>query len=129
MALVGEMPGGYVNAVVRVGETVRRPVPQGADFVAALLLYLQERAWQIAPRFLGIDENDRQVLTYLPGWVAWLGPGRIDPPGVWSDRSLSRVAEIVRELHGLTAGSDLRAQRRSSATTTWRPATPSTGPR
>jgi hypothetical protein len=104
---MGEMQGGYVNTVVRVGETVRRPVPDDAEFVHALLLYLQERGWTGAPRFLGIDENDRQVLTYLPGWVAWLAPGRIDPPGVWSDRSLARIAELVRELHDLTAGSAL----------------------
>lgn len=80
MVPMGELSGGYVNAVVRVGETVRRTVPERAEFVHALLLYLEDCGWPGAPRFLGIDESDRQMLSYLPGHVAWLAPGRVDPP-------------------------------------------------
>ncbi|HEV3504472.1 MAG TPA: trifolitoxin immunity protein, partial [Actinomycetes bacterium] len=50
------LPGGFVNAVVRVGDTVRRPPPANAGFVHALLDHLERRGWAGAPRFLGLDE-------------------------------------------------------------------------
>lgn len=102
----GELSGGYVNAVVRVGETVRRPAPERAEFVHALLLYLEDRGWSGAPRFLGVDENDRQMLSYLHGtWPGWLRVEWIRQ--VWSEQSLTRVTELVRELHDVPAGSAL----------------------
>jgi hypothetical protein len=98
------LPGGYINTVVRVGDTVRRPLSARADFVHRLLGFFERHGWAGAPRFRGVDRQGREVLTFLDGHVAW----RPDQPAaVGSDDSLIRVAELVREFHDLTAGTPL----------------------
>lgn len=67
---VTEIPltGGRVNeGVVRVGETVRRPTGQHTSFVHDLLLHLEQVEFDGAPRFLGTDDQGREVLSFLPG--------------------------------------------------------------
>ncbi|MFF3172535.1 phosphotransferase [Streptomyces sp. NPDC057900] len=96
------LPGGFVNAVVRVGDTVRRPA--SAEFVVDLLTMLEAAGWSGAPRHLGRDDEGREVLGYLDGHVAW-EPDQ--PPAVSSDESLVAVARLVREFHDLTAGTML----------------------
>ncbi|SDJ90602.1 phosphotransferase [Streptomyces indicus] len=98
------LPGGLVNRVVRVGDTVRRTPPPRADFVAALLELFEARGWDGAPRHLGRDGDGREVLTYLPGHVAWEPE---QPADVLSDESLAAAARLVRRFHDLTAGTDL----------------------
>lgn len=60
--------------------------------------------WPGAPRYRGIDEEGREVLTYLDGHVAWEPQ---QPLAVYSDESLLRVTQLVREFHDLTAGTAL----------------------
>lgn len=96
------LPGGFVNAVVRVGDTVRRPA--SAPFVGELLKTLEAGGWSGAPRYLGVDDEGREVLGYLDGHVAW-EPNQ--PAAVSSDESLVAVARLVREFHDLTAGTPL----------------------
>lgn len=98
------LPGGRVHRIVRVGDTVRRPMPERAAYVHDVLRLLARHQWPGAPRYLGTDEEGREILTYLPGHVAW-APAQ--PPDVWSEESLVRVARLVRQLHDLTAGSRL----------------------
>jgi hypothetical protein len=98
------LPGGHVNHVVRVGATVRRPASARTQFVGDLLKMLEAGGWPGAPRHRGIDEEGREVLTYLDGHVAW-EPRQ--PPAVYSDESLLRVTRLVREFHDLTAGTEL----------------------
>lgn len=98
------LPGGSVSAVVRVGDTVRRPASTRTKFVGDLLRLLEARGWSGAPRYLGVDDEGREVLTYLDGHVAW-EPRQ--PAAVSSDESLVTVARLVREFHDLTAGTSL----------------------
>jgi aminoglycoside phosphotransferase (APT) family kinase protein len=98
------LPGGFVNAVIRVGDTVRRPPAQGAAYVHELLRLFERHGWPGAPRFLGLDEQGREILTYVEGHVAW---EETQPDGVTSDESLARAAELVRRFHDLTAGTPL----------------------
>jgi hypothetical protein len=98
------LPGGFVTDVVRIGETVRRPVRAGATAVRRLLEHFEHCRWAGAPRFLGVDEQGREVLTFIEGHVAW---ERDQPPSVYSEASLVRVAQLVREFHDLTGGTDL----------------------
>lgn len=100
------LPGGFVTAVVRAGDTVRRAQPRDAEFVHALLGMFERHGWGGAPRFLGIDEQGREMLSFLDGYVAWQ-PAQ--PPAVTSEASLARVAGLVREFHDLTAGTPLAA--------------------
>jgi len=55
----------------------------------------------LAPRFLGVDEQDRDILSYLEGHT-WSGGGS----GL-SDDLLIQAARVIRRLHDLTAGSPL----------------------
>lgn len=43
------LPGGFVNAVIRVGDTVRRPPSPNAGFVHDLLVHLERSGWTGAP--------------------------------------------------------------------------------
>ena len=81
------LTGGTMTAgVVRVGDTVRRPVGRWTPAVHSLLRYLEEVGLEGAPRVLGIDEKGREVLTYLPG----------DPSPSHSEETLVATARLVR---------------------------------
>lgn len=97
------LPGGFVSGVTRVGDTVRRQPPPDPAFVRRLLYHFEQWAWPGAPRYLGVDEHGREILRYLPGLVPW-DRAQAGPP---TERSLVRVAELVREFHDLTAGTNL----------------------
>lgn len=98
------LAGGLAHDVVRIGETVRRPMPARAAYIHDVLRLFARHGWPAAPRYLGVDEEGRQTLTYLSGHVAWQ-PAQ--PPDVWSEDSLTRVAKLVRQFHDLTAGTPL----------------------
>jgi|SRR5512132_488923 hypothetical protein len=98
------LPGGLVNAVVRIGDTVRRPPSPNATFVHALLGHFEQHGWDGAPRYLGMDADGREVLSYLDGHVGW-APRQ--PAAVSPDQSLAEVARLVRQFHDLTAGTPL----------------------
>jgi hypothetical protein len=101
------LPGGFVSSVVRVGDTVRRPWGQRSGFVHELLDLFERAGWPGAPRFLGMDERSREILSFLDGHVAW-EPRQ--PPEVSSDQSLGLVARLVRQFHDLTAGTPLAGE-------------------
>jgi hypothetical protein len=98
------LPGGLVNAVVRVGHTVHRPPSPNAGFVQELLAHLERHGWDGAPRYLGTDAEGREVLSFLEGHMAW---APTQPASVRSDESLAAVARLVRRFHDLTAGTPL----------------------
>jgi Phosphotransferase enzyme family len=89
------------NLIVRVGDTVRRPRGDGSEVVEALLLHLEKAAWPFSPRLLGIDENNRQVLTYVVGEVHRQPPWQHDDDA--SAVQLGLVAGLLRSLHGAVA--------------------------
>ncbi|WP_280383577.1 hypothetical protein [Nocardia wallacei] len=68
------LSGGFVNRVVRVDDTVRRDPGESAVFVHRLLRFLEERGWPGAPRFLGIDSQGREILTYIVYRFGVAGP-------------------------------------------------------
>jgi hypothetical protein len=104
---VSEYPlrGGSVNTVVRAGDTVRRR--PGSRFVHDLLGFFEWSGWGGAPRFLGLDEQGREILSFVDGYVPWQAVVPFTADTVTADASLFRVAELVREFHDLTAGTPL----------------------
>ncbi|MEV6793065.1 aminoglycoside phosphotransferase family protein [Streptomyces sp. NPDC051320] len=90
------LSGGNVSAeVVRVGDTVRRPAGPWTPAVHALLTHLHESGFRAAPRPLGIDDQGREVLTFVPGNVVW--PARF--ASMRPARRLARVARLIRDFH------------------------------
>jgi Phosphotransferase enzyme family len=84
--------GDVTEGVVRVGDTVRRPVGPHSPLVHALLAYLEMAGFEGAPRFLGIDGSGREVLSYIDGEVA----GRPRPPWIADETRLMSVGRLVR---------------------------------
>jgi hypothetical protein len=101
------LPGGVANRglVVRVGDTVRRPLRRTSPAIHALLRHLEDVGFSGAPRFLGIDEQGREVLGYIPGTTVL----RPYPDWALTDEALVSVAQLLRAYHGAVAGFDPRA--------------------
>lgn len=108
---MGEVPleGGVANRglVVRVGDTVRRPQRTTSAATHALLRHLEDQGFDGAPRFLGVDEKGREVLSYIPGEA-------VTPPyPAWalSDDALRSVALLLRRYHAAVASFDASLHR------------------
>jgi hypothetical protein len=99
------LTGGRVTAgVVRIEETVRRPLGAHSPFVHGVLRHLEARALPGVPRLLGIDAQGREILSFLHGDV----PSEL---GNFSDRQLAAAARLLRQLHDAAADCDLRGDR------------------
>ncbi|MGC5019176.1 phosphotransferase [Micromonospora sp. DT47] len=96
---IDEQPltGNVTAGVVRVGDTVRRPVGPWTDSVDALLAHLHEVGFTGAPRPLGRDAQGRQVLEYVPGEC---GP----PSGTYSLAELTSIGRTLADLHRAVKG-------------------------
>ncbi|MPY62561.1 phosphotransferase family protein [Streptomyces spongiae] len=95
------LTGGRVTeGVVRVADTVRRPCTAASPFVASLLAHLEQSGFAGAPRHLGTDEQGRDVLSYVPGWV----PASFRR---WADPQISAAGGLLRGLHRATRTSGL----------------------
>jgi hypothetical protein len=86
--------GDVTEGLVRIGDTVRRPRSAGADLVEAVLRFLEGVDFDGAPRFLGLDAQGRQTLSFIPGEVA----GRPWPNWIADDARIASVARLVRRL-------------------------------
>jgi Phosphotransferase enzyme family len=98
------LTGGRITpGVVRVGETVRRPTNANSAFVHELLLHLERVGFEGAPRFLGIDSQGREILSFREGTV----PENLSPE--YSDEVLKAAGRLLRRYHDAVAGSELAA--------------------
>ncbi|MBU9711878.1 phosphotransferase [Evansella tamaricis] len=61
------LTGGNVSNVYRSGDTVRRDRKLGSDKIHKLLLHLERKGFDFAPKFLGIDEKSREILSFIEG--------------------------------------------------------------
>ena len=114
------LPGGNAGGAVLSGGTVRRPTGPWTPAVHALLRHLAACGFAGAPRVLGVDEQGREVLTYLAGET--VGTSRPWPAWVHSDEALVEVGRWLRDYHDAVAtfipppGARWRTSRRP-----WRP--------
>lgn len=98
------LPGGIANRglVVRVGDTVHRPQRKTSAATHALLQHLADVNFDGAPRFIGIDSQGREVLSYIPGTA-------ITPPypdWAMTEAALRSVAQLLRRYHDAVLGFD-----------------------
>ena len=98
------LSGGHLSNVVRIGNTVRRPTGPWTHSVHALLNHLEEKGFDHAPKVIGIDDQQREVLSYIPGETA--GDPQPWPDWVWRDVTISATGRWLREYHN--AASDFR---------------------
>ena len=98
------LAGGTANRglVVRVGDTVRRPRSGASRGIHALLAHLHAVGFTAVPHPLGVDEQGREILTYLQGEVP------IAPYPDWSltDEAMISMAGLLRRYHDQVADFD-----------------------
>ena len=97
------LPGATANRglVVRVGDTVRRPIAPCWPATHALLAHLSAVGFDGAPRFLAASSGT-EILTYMHGQAAV-------PPlagKVLADAALVSVADLLRRYHRAVASFD-----------------------
>jgi aminoglycoside phosphotransferase (APT) family kinase protein len=95
--------GGWsVEGVVRVGDTVRRPPVFATQLMRDVLAHLELVGFENAPRRLGLDEQGRDVLSWVDGDT--FSDCRAI---VWRDEQLAASGRLLRRYHDATAGSPL----------------------
>lgn len=100
--------GRSTNGVVRVGDTVRRPMGPWSPIVHALLRHLADAGFAESPRVLGIDEAGREVLTFIEGEVATDPAWQPSMPAYWPEwlrgaETVDAHGRLVRRLHEAAA--------------------------
>jgi Phosphotransferase enzyme family len=59
--------GAVTSGVVRVGDTVRRPAGEGSELTRDVLVHLERAGFDAAPRWLGVDDQGRDILSWIDG--------------------------------------------------------------
>jgi hypothetical protein len=92
----GPLSGGTANRglVIRVGDTVLRPIAPCRPATHALLAHLAAAGFDGAPRVLAVG-TATEMLTYIHGQAALLPL----PAGMLTDAALVSVADLVRRYH------------------------------
>lgn len=93
-----ELLAGLVSTVTRIGNEVRRGRRPASPAVHALLMHLERAKFDGAPRFLGIDEQSRERLTFIPGETY----DRATPETV-PDAVLPAIGQLIRRYHDAVA--------------------------
>lgn len=91
------LAGGNINpCVMRVGNTVRRNLTSASPTIHQLLLHLEAQGFNGSPRFLGIDEKNREVISYIEGATDI-------PASIWQrDEPVIAAARLLRQYHDVT---------------------------
>lgn len=97
--------GATTDGIVRVGDTVRRPRGRTAKLMREVLVHLQQCGFEAAPRWLGVDHQGRDILSWIDGETfarrEQLHPYIGDPPVrvSFSDEQLVAVMRLLRRYH------------------------------
>ncbi|WP_433131291.1 phosphotransferase enzyme family protein [Micromonospora sp. CA-240977] len=86
------LKGNVTTGVVRVGDTVRRPLGPWIETVDLLLEHLHAVGFTACPRPMGRDEQGRQVLEYVPGEMGAAS-------GTYSTAELRSIGQLLAHLH------------------------------
>lgn len=96
------LTGGFVNKVIRVGSTVRRSSGPWTPAVHALLRHLEAVGFAESPRVLGMDEQNREVLTFIEGTASlrWSGC----PDFMLEGDGIDQLGDLLRRYHQAARG-------------------------
>lgn len=89
------LTGGNVSRVYRSGATVRRQIQSDSSRIHDLLNHLENKGYPYAPRYLGIDEQNREVLSFIEGEAGNYPLKKY----MWSDKVLKEIAEMLCAYH------------------------------
>lgn len=88
--------GRTTQGVVRRGEVVLRPQCEHGELVHQVLEFLEGKGVKTVPRFLGIDEKGREMLSLLPGSCP-------DNIGIYTEEQILAGVDLILELHQVLA--------------------------
>lgn len=89
------LTGGNVSGVYRSGDTVRRELKPDSTKIHKLLKHLEKKGFGYAPKFLGIDEKDREILSFIDGEAGNYPLKEY----MWSNDVLKEIAKVLRLYH------------------------------
>jgi hypothetical protein len=89
--------------VVRIGDTVRRPVKPDGAYVHALLDHFERCGFDGAPRYLGLDEQGRATLSFIQGFAPPHNGFRL------SEEAVRAGGRLLRTVHDLTTDTTFAA--------------------
>ncbi|MGE7604010.1 phosphotransferase [Peribacillus sp. NPDC097675] len=91
----GLLTGGNVSKVYQSGHTVRRDLKPNSKRIHGLLKHLDKKGYHYAPKFHGIDENGREILSFIEGEAGHYPLKEY----MWSDENLQGIAKMLRLYH------------------------------
>ncbi len=86
------LTGGNVSNVYRSGDTVRRELKPDSPKIHKLLKHLENKGFSYAPKFLGIDEKGREILSFIEGEAGHYPLKEY----MWSDDVLIEIGKMLR---------------------------------
>jgi len=98
------LTGGNTTVVVRVDDTVRRPVGPWTPAVHDLLNHLEAVGFTGAPRVRGIDDADREILDFVVGQVGTLSEAHPLPPWFRGPEACWAVGRWIRDFQRAQTG-------------------------
>jgi hypothetical protein len=93
------LTGGAVNRVTRRGNVVYRSGGPWVPAVQNLLRDLRTAGFGLAPEPLGVAEDSREMISFLPGEVM---PRENWRPAMFGDTVLEKAGAMLRDLHATT---------------------------
>ncbi len=97
---------GQDTSPVKIGDTVHRQITENSEYIHKLLQFLEAKNYTWAPKYLGMDEQGREIIEYVEGYVPH---GQEVPLATWSTETMSEIFQQIRKLHDITAGTELAA--------------------
>ncbi|MEM1506021.1 aminoglycoside phosphotransferase family protein [Domibacillus sp. 8LH] len=89
------LTGGNVSNVYRSGDTVRRDLKEDSPKIHKLLKHLENKGFNYSPKFLGIDEKGREILSFIEGEAGNYPLKRY----MLSNDVLKEIAKMLRLYH------------------------------
>ncbi|MGP4062323.1 phosphotransferase [Halobacillus sp. H74] len=90
-----KLKGGNVSNVYRAEDTVRRELKPDSFKIHKLLQHLESKGFDHAPKFLGIDERNRERLSFIEGEAGNYPLKKY----MWSNDVLKEIAHMLRLYH------------------------------
>jgi thiamine kinase-like enzyme len=87
--------GRTAKGVVKIGNTVRKPVNKNSEYSRQVLQFLEKKHFNYSQRYLGKDEQNREIYAYIEGYVP-------EDLGDTTDTQLHSFMKMVREFHDVS---------------------------
>jgi len=85
--------------VVKVGDTVRKEPSENSELVREVMAVLSNNNFQYSPKYLGIDQKGREIMTYIEG-------EQMNHTEITVDL-MKQTLKVLKQFHNIFSTSDL----------------------